>query len=126
MILLDTCALLWLAHDRKRISRSTLRRINEAPVASISAITSFEIGIKYRAGKLNLPVPPPQWMAGILQHHGISTVDITVDICLRASELPPIHGDPCDRFIIATALLQNAPVVTADKRFESYGVEVLA
>ncbi len=126
MILLDTCALLWLAHDRKRITRGTLRRIQEATVISISAITSFEIGIKYRAGKLHLPVPPPQWMAGIRQHHAISTVDVTNDICMRASELPPIHGDPCDRFIIATALLQNAPVVTADKRFESYGVEVLA
>jgi PIN domain nuclease of toxin-antitoxin system len=52
-------------------------------------------------------------------------MDLTIDICLRASELPPIHGDPCDRFIIATALQQNAFVVTADKRFHQYGVEVL-
>ena len=125
MILLDTCALLWLAHDRTRISRETLRLIDETPVAYISAITSFEVGIKYRAGKLKLPVLPSKWMAGIMEHHGIAAIDLTIDVCLRASELPPIHGDPCDRFIIATALLQNAPVVTADKRFHQYGVKVL-
>ena len=125
MILLDTCALLWLAHDRDRISRETLRLIDETPVAYISAITSFEVGIKYRAGKLKLPVPPSQWMAGIMEHHGIAAIDVSIDICLKASELPPIHGDPCDRFIIATALQQNAFVVTADKRFHQYGVEVL-
>ena len=125
MILLDTCALLWLAHDRTRISKETLRLIDETPAAYISAITSFEVGIKYRAGKLKLPVPPSQWMAGIMEHHGIAAIDLTIDICLKASELPPIHGDPCDRFIIATALLQNTPVVTADKRFHPYGVEVL-
>jgi PIN domain nuclease of toxin-antitoxin system len=60
-----------------------------------------------------------------MEHHGIAAIDLTIDICLRASELPSIHGDPCDRFIIATALHQNAPVVTADKRFHQYGVEVL-
>jgi len=125
MILLDTCALLWLAHDRTRISGETLRLIDETPVVYISAITSFEVGIKHRAGKLKLPVPPTQWVAGIMEHHGIAAMDLTIDICLRASELPPIHGDPCDRFIIATALQQNAFVVTADKRFHQYGVEVL-
>jgi PIN domain nuclease of toxin-antitoxin system len=125
MILLDTCALLWVAHDRTKISRETQRLIDETPVAYISAITSFEIGIKYRAGKLKLPAPPAQWIAGIMEHHGIAAIDLTVDICLRASELPPIHGDPCDRFIIATALLKNTPVVTADKRFQQYGVDVL-
>jgi PIN domain nuclease of toxin-antitoxin system len=35
------------------------------------------------------------------------------------------RADPCDRFIIAAALLQDAPVVTADQRFEPYGVHVL-
>jgi PIN domain nuclease of toxin-antitoxin system len=125
MILLDTCALLWLAHDRTKISRETQLLIDQAPVAYVSAITSFEIGIKYRAGKLKLPAPPYQWIAAIMEHHGIAAIDLTVDICLRASELPPIHGDPCDRFIIATALMKKTPVVTADKRFHQYGVEVL-
>ena len=42
-----------------------------------------------------------------------------------AVELPNIHRDPADRFIIATALIGNIPVVTADRRFAQYGVETL-
>ena len=46
MILLDTCALLWLAQDQKKMSRLTLQKISDAPVVSVSAITGFEIGLK--------------------------------------------------------------------------------
>jgi len=125
MILLDTCALLWLAQDQKKMSRLTLQKINDAPVVSVSAITGFEIGLKYRAGKLPLPAPPWEWFEGIISHHDISVLDLGIGICIKASELPPIHKDPCDRFIIATALLNSIPIVTADERFADYGVKVL-
>ena len=125
MILLDTCALLWLAHDQDRMSNETLRQINETPLLSVSAITAFEIGVKHRAGKLQLPVPPGIWLDSILSHHDISVIDLDSHISVRATELPPIHRDPCDRFIVATALIRACPVVTADKRFTAYGVAVL-
>jgi PIN domain nuclease of toxin-antitoxin system len=44
---------------------------------------------------------------------------------MKAVDLPPVHKDPCDRFIISTALIRNLPVVTADGRFSDYGVEVI-
>ncbi len=125
MILLDTCALLWLAQDQKKMSRLTLQKISNAPVVSVSAITGFEIGLKYRGGKLHLPAPPWEWFEGIISHHDISVLDLGIGICIKASELPPIHKDPCDRFIIATALLNSIPIVTADERFADYGVKVL-
>jgi PIN domain nuclease of toxin-antitoxin system len=125
MILLDTCALLWLAHDRKQLSKGTLRAIAEAPAVCISAITAFEIGINYRAGKLRLSGPPAPWLSGIMEHREIAAVDLSAAICLKASELPTIHQDPCDRLIIATALMKNVPVVSTDSRFKPYGIEVL-
>ena len=45
-------------------------------------------------------------------------------ISLRASALPEIYEDPADRFIIATALL-NDLTVTGDRRFSEYGVETI-
>jgi PIN domain nuclease of toxin-antitoxin system len=54
-MILDTCALLWLAHDRSRISKDTLLKIDEAPVVFIAAISGFEIGLKCRSGKLHSP-----------------------------------------------------------------------
>ena len=124
-MLLDTCALLWLSHQQENISSSTLKKIDEVPILYVSAITAFEIGLKYRSGKLVLPVPPKQWFEEIIKHHNLSIINIDKDISIKATELPPIHRDPCDRFIIATAILHHLPVITTDENFEKYGVEVL-
>jgi PIN domain nuclease of toxin-antitoxin system len=58
MMLLDTCALLWLAHDQSKISGETLAKIESAAAVYISAISGFEIGLKHRSGKLTLPMQP--------------------------------------------------------------------
>ena len=124
-MLLDTCAVLWLAHSQTRISEDTLAKLDEAPVVFIAAVSGFEIALKYKAGKLQLPVPPREWLQEILAHHQIDVIGLDLEICIKATELPPIHKDPCDRFIIAAALTRKLPVVTADQRFAEYGVEVL-
>lgn len=123
-MILDTCGLLWLAHDQKKINKEVLNLIDESLIVYISAITSFEIGFKYKTGKLSLPLPPKDWFREIIKHHDISVIDLDRDICIKATELPDIHKDPCDRFIIATALIKGLPVVTADRRFQEYGVTV--
>jgi len=125
VILLDTCALLWLAYKHDRLSRETLKMIEDAAVVYVSAISGFEVGVKTRAGKLRLPVPPYQWFDTIIQHHDLAVIDLDIETCIRATELPPVHKDPCDRFIIATALQRDLAVVTVDTRFKEYGVRVL-
>jgi PIN domain nuclease of toxin-antitoxin system len=125
VILLDTCALLWLSHDHHKFSDQTLKRIEKEPIVYISAITGFEIGVKAKKGKLELPMSPAEWLEGLADYHALTVFDITLDISIKATQLPPIHNDPCDRIIIATALLHPMPVVTADNRFREYGVEVL-
>jgi PIN domain nuclease of toxin-antitoxin system len=124
-MLLDTCALLWLAHDQTKLTAATLEKIEKSPTLFISAITGFEIGLKHKANKLQLPLPPEEWLSQILSHHFINVIDLDIEICIKTTELPPIHKDPCDRFIIATALLKDLPVATGDRRFEEYGVKVL-
>ena len=49
-MLLDTCALLWLAHDQIKMSEETLKAIDEAPVVIITTVSGFEIGLKHRSG----------------------------------------------------------------------------
>ena len=48
-----------------------------------------------------------------------------VNVCVVAAQLPPIHDDPYDRFIIAAAKLHKLEVVTSDEHFEKYGVTVV-
>jgi len=124
-MLLDTCALLWLVHDQANISARVLNQIEASPVVSISSVTGFEICLKNRSGKLDLPVPPREWLKLALEHHRIDVIDLDLEICVRATELPLIHRDPCDRFIIATALDKGLPIITGDTIFSEYGVDTL-
>lgn len=119
--------MLWLAEKSatSKISLTTLELINNSPLVYVSAISGFEIGIKVGVGKLILPVPPAKWFDTVLSFHHLELIDLDLDICLKATELPKIHKDPCDRFIIASALKLEIPIVTSDARFKDYGVEVL-
>ena len=124
-MILDTCALLWLASGDKKLSRAALKEINEAPVVYVSAISGFEIALKAARGKLRLPRPAGEWFEKIVEHHGLTVLPLELDVCIAAAGLPPLHDDPCDRFIIAAAKTHDWSVVTADGWFEKYGVDVL-
>jgi PIN domain nuclease of toxin-antitoxin system len=124
-MILDTCALLWLASGSRKLSRATLKEINDAPAVYVSAISGFEISLKISGGRLELSHPVETWFKQVIEHHGLTVLPLGLDVCIAAAKLPPIHDDPFDCFIIATAKLHDWPVVTADGRFEEYGVMVL-
>jgi len=56
-MLLDTCALLWLAGGGRHLSQEARDRIENAPVVYVLAISAFKIAVKCRSGKLKLPIP---------------------------------------------------------------------
>jgi PIN domain nuclease of toxin-antitoxin system len=124
-MILDTCALLWLASGDKKLSRAALKEINAAAAVYVSAISGFEIAIKVARGKLKLPHPPQEWFEKVVGHHGLVVLSLELNVCITAAQLPPIHNDPCDRFIIAAAKLHDLTVVTGDEQFEKYGVTVI-
>jgi PIN domain nuclease of toxin-antitoxin system len=72
-----------------------------------------------------LPHAPLEWFEKVIEHHGLTVLPLALDVCITAAGLPPIHNDPCDRFIIATAKLNDLAVVTPDEHFEKYGLTVL-
>ncbi|MFA7565476.1 MAG: type II toxin-antitoxin system VapC family toxin [Alkalispirochaeta sp.] len=125
MIVLDTCGLLWLVQGSGELSDETRQRIDAEPIVGVSPISAYEIALKHRAGKLQLPLLPEEWWTAALRNHRLEEITLTADILMSATRLPPIHRDPADRFIIATALQHNAAVVTADTRFSEYGVRTL-
>ncbi len=124
-VILDTCALLWLAAGGKKLSRSALKEINEAPAVYVSAISGFEISLKVRQGKLELSLPVEKWFGQVLEHHGLTILSLELESCIAAAELPKIHDDPFDRFIIAAAKRHDLTVVTTDEQFEKYGLSVI-
>jgi PIN domain nuclease of toxin-antitoxin system len=125
-VILDTCALLWLAQGGGELSKTALQRIDAAPVVYASAISGFEIGIKVQKGKLELPARPVDWFAVVLEHHDIAVLPLDLEVCIRSTALPAIHADPCDRMIIAAAQVLHLPVVTTDPIFSQYGIVVIS
>ena len=125
-LILDTCALLWLAQGGGKLSQTTLQHIDSAPAVYILAISGFEIGIKVRKNKLVLPAQPSDWFSAVLNHHDIEVLPLTLNVCIHSTALPAIHADPCDRMIIAAAQLHNLPVVTTDPVFAQYGVPTIS
>ena len=124
-LILDTCALLFLASGDRRLSTVAKKALSVTSVVSICSITGFEITLKVAQGKLELPLPADEWFAGMIDEYALSVIDLDLELSQQAAELPAIHRDPCDRFIIAAALRSNATVVTVDPVFALYGVDVL-
>ncbi|MDT8380266.1 MAG: type II toxin-antitoxin system VapC family toxin [Desulfotignum sp.] len=124
-IMLDTCGLIWLVNGGGRISEDTLKSIETADIVYVSAVTALEVGCKAAVKKLELHMDAEKWYEKVLSIHDLVEIPITGKIALFSASLPPVHNDPCDRIIIATAILNRLPVVTHDSRFHQYSVEVL-
>jgi PIN domain nuclease of toxin-antitoxin system len=125
MLLLDTCALLWLVGDKRKLT-AKVQRLFQLPETRlyVSAISAFEISVKARRGALVLPLPPDTWYTEALAFHGLEEIPVTGAIAARSAMLPPHHMDPCDRIIVATAQNAGIEVVTPDKMIAKYEVGV--
>ncbi len=121
MILLDTCALLWLVGDQNKLSSKAKKEIEKNSQALfVSAISAFEIAIKCRSGKLKLPLSPRDWFTEALDFHGIHEIPITSSILISSVQLQPLYNDPCDRMIIATSQINVMKILTCDKLISAY------
>lgn len=121
-LLLDSHPLLWwLADDRRLGSRA--REWIAAPDAdvAISAASVWELGIKHALGKLTIPSD----LSSQLSASGIDAIDVTLAHGLHAAGLPPVHGDPFDRMLVAQAQLEGRSLVTRDPAIARYDVHVL-
>ena len=125
-MMLDTCTILFLASGDRRLSRAARERLARAQARWFCAISSFEIALKHRQGKLSLPATPLKWLSAVADRYGLTEVPLDSALCAAAAELPLHHRDPFDRFIIAAALRLGVPVVTIDPKFAPYGDEVVA
>lgn len=124
-MILDTCALLWLVDGGVKLSPAARQAIGAAPNLYVSAISAFEIALKYRQGKLPLPAEPAAWFEQVIPWHRLQMLPVDLPVCLAAAGLPLHHRDPYDRLIIATAQLRQMPVITSDAAFTAYPVTVV-
>ena len=65
-------------------------------------------------GRIQLPTDLGSWRNDLLRY-GLVEIPVSAAIAMRAGLLPDMHGDPCDRLIVATAL-EGHELITADER----------
>ena len=124
--LLDTHALLWFLRGDDRLSpraREAIESMDNTRVLSDASI--WEISIKQSLGKLKLAEPFESRLTQALHRNVIDSLPIERSHLLGVSRLPFYHRDPFDRLIIATALVENLPVLTDDSHFSAYPIEVI-
>jgi len=125
-LLIDTQCWLWMNASPEKLSRRTHGLLMDPGTERLlSAVSIWEIGIKYHLGKLPLPVAPADYVPARMALTRTAELAIIGSHALRASSLPALHRDPFDRILVAQALVEGLILVTADERLMKYGVPVL-
>ena len=121
-VLIDTHVLLWTLREPDRL-RSSAKAVlaDPAVVAVVSAGVVWEIAIKQGLGKLHAP----EDLMAVLHSTDHKILPIQAADAWRLRDLPPHHGDPFDRLLIAQAQAENLPILTHDRVFEQYDVQVI-
>ena len=123
-LLLDTHALIWWMTDDPSLPAPARRAIGSSENdVVVSAASVWEISIKAHAGGLR---PPSADVEGDLRASHFRLLSISPDHAWLAGSLPQHHRDPFDRMLIAQARVEGLTIVTRDRRFEPYGVPLLA
>lgn len=62
----------------------------------------------------------------MVDFYQLNVLPLDLDICTQSALLDFHHNDPCDRFIIATAIKYQLPIITNDGMFANYPVAIIA
>ena len=125
-VILDTHAFLWFIMGDARLSASARGLIEDAQNERlVSAGSLWEIAVKVSIGKLTLTEPFDVIIPRELSQNGIQILPITVAHLSVLCGLPFRHRDPFDRLLIAQAMAENVPLVSADAIVGAYPVSRL-
>jgi PIN domain nuclease of toxin-antitoxin system len=125
--LLDTHVWLWLQTQPERVPDDVRDRLGDGSAQLLlSAASSWEIAIKHALGKLPLPEPPKTYVPSRMRHDNVDGLPVTHTHALHVATLPPHHGDPFDRLLVAQAQLEGVSLVTADPRIARYDVAIVS
>jgi PIN domain nuclease of toxin-antitoxin system len=118
VLVLDTHAALWWSFFPEKLSRPAASALEQAEVLVFPAIIFWETALLVRKRRLELDLSPAAWLRGLKSSPRTKLMPLTAKIAQRADQLA-MHDDPADRFIVATALRANAPLVTKDAAIRS-------
>ena len=121
-LLLDTHVLLWWLDDYLTLSKKAKDAIADGKkLVFISAVVIWEITIKQKLGKLEIP----NNFRKVLDSQPFEQLDITVEHAHAVGDLPAHHRDPFDRMLVAQTKVEHLTLVTRDIRLKKYKIPII-
>ena len=121
-LLLDTHALLWTLTEPRQLRKHARAALEDAQNdVFVSPVSVWEIAVKRALGKLRAP----DNLEASIKEQGFTPLSLTFHHAEQAGALPPRHGDPFDRMLIAQAQAEGLILVTRDARIPLYGVRTM-
>lgn len=124
--LIDTQVFIWLNADPGRLT-SRFMQLSQSGQNHfyLSMASVWEMQIKQQLGKLTLPTSVYKLVQQNQKMSDMELMPIELTHIDRLNQLPDTHKDPFDRLIIAQALCQSMPVISADQVFQHYPIQVV-
>jgi len=124
VIVIDTHVWLWWISNHEKIAVNAAqtidKAINEGGII-ISSISTWEIALLIKKGRLKLTVDVRDWIRKTEDLPFVQFIPVNNTIALRSVTLPGnFHPDPADRIITATAMTMGLPLVTKDDKIIGY------
>ena len=121
-LLLDTCTILWYVTASSSLSTNAKALIADPENQSHVLASIWEMAIKSKTGKLEIPMPFGEFIDETLLRNNI-TILVIASHLKRVAELPLMHRDPFDRLLIAQSQVEDLPIITSDIAFDSYPIQ---
>lgn len=119
-ILIDTNILIWALNHPERLPDEAASMIEDtANRVAFSAVSIWEIAIKWRLGRTGFQVRPDAIAQGA-RDAGFAELPIHADVAVRVADLPLHHADPFDRLLVAQAMAGPMRLLTADRVMSQY------
>jgi PIN domain nuclease of toxin-antitoxin system len=122
-LLLDTHCLIWALADAPALSAAARAAMARAEEVAFSEASVWEIGLKWRKGKINLQ---PRRVVEQALRDGFRMCALSLEPILLSCELKQKHGDPFDRLLYAQAKHLGYRLLTIDRRLSEFGAHVIS
>jgi PIN domain nuclease of toxin-antitoxin system len=124
-LLLDTCTFLWAVRGDARLSPAATALFQDpANEIFLSAVSSWEIAVKHRLGRLPLADAPSVYVPRERERHDIAPLALEETATLLLDKLPAVHADPFDRLLVCQAIAGGLTLLTPDAAIHRYPVPV--
>lgn len=133
-VLVDTHGLLFALLAPDRLSARARAVLEDRRTALVwSAASTWEVVVKAKAGKLDLGGDVVTVLGEQIVQMGMRLLPVEQAHALRVASLPEVawvdaagvsrrHADPFDRILVAQALVEGLPILSADEHFGRYPI----